>query len=226
MFFQNLIAISAVFFASVVLSPLMVKAEDRQLLIVSKSEALALGNKLLAAINPVSPENKYMPDLMKEKIEWVFSKYSAKELDLLFIESYGDGTSPVFMTSMLVNDRPRIEIYLARWITYIRFQRKMKTGFDQMTKNLFAISLVHEAVHMERANKWAQLSKEWLREEVRVWKKVDLGIVRPLREIGQPVEIDLIEFDELMKSHPCMSLNCPELYEYLEKKCGAGIKPK
>ena len=87
-----------------------------------------------------------------------------------------------------------------------------------MTKNTFALSLVHEAVHLERPPEFffTKTKQETIDEECRTWSKVDINAVRYLRQIGQPLDEDWIKADDILKRCNDEAANCPELAAFIE----------
>jgi hypothetical protein len=63
------------------------------------------------------------------------------------------------------------------------------------------LGLVHEAVHLRKpalsspANATAE---ERLAEELRAWRTVSVNVVRPLRELGEPMNATFIRVDEAL----------------------------
>lgn len=56
-----------------------------------------------------------------------------------------------------------------------------------------------------------------MQEEMRTWFKVNKEAVRELRSKGQPLDLDFIEVDDILKR--CQDdLQCPEFKDYVTKK--------
>lgn len=189
---------------------------------VDAAEILQLTNQLLASVDPASADNAYMPALMKEKISWIFSQNAANRFSFNLTAAYGLSKATI-MSSSYYQGKPHIEIYGPRLWSYVRQQQKVKKGFNQISKNIFSLSLTHEAIHLERGEEYLirnHTDQEILDEEVRAWVKNDIGAVRPLRQAGQPVDIDNDEFDEILKS--CHDdPNCPKVRNYIRPHSAA-----
>jgi hypothetical protein len=168
----------------------------------SHEEALQLVNQLIGAIEPDKPENAYMPPLLRDKIRWVYRQYEKKHLTINYVASYdrnrdGSDNKGTFMRSQRANGGKAalIEIFALRLIVYVRIQKGVLSGYNDEIKDLFAIALAHKAVHLEVAGP----AKENLQEEERTWRKIDLGVIRPMRAAGRKVEADFIEADDLLR---------------------------
>jgi hypothetical protein len=61
----------------VLLIVVVLQAPYREPVTYTKEEALALGQQLIAEIDPARRENVYMPPLLREKIAWVFAEFEA-----------------------------------------------------------------------------------------------------------------------------------------------------
>lgn len=197
----------------------------------SADEAKKLVNDLLAASNPNDPQNYYFTPFMKEKIQWIWNEHAAGRLRLDAIGEYyktkaGQENKATLMNSSYVsknNDgkpsyQPAIFIYTPRLLMLVRVQQKVQTGFNQMSKNIFVLGLVHEATHFERGEAYytteTPTDETQLLEEERVWLKVDELAVKQLRVIGQPLDIDFLEVDDILRR--CnYQRGCVEFLNYL-----------
>jgi hypothetical protein len=67
--------------------------------------------------------------------------------------------------------------------------------------NAFAIGLIHEIVHLQNlsVNPLDADSEAFMREEFRVYREVNLGVVRPLRSVHQPLSQHLLDVDDVLR---------------------------
>jgi len=204
---------------------------SKKQLFISESEGVELINSLLQAITPSNSENSYMTPFMKGKINWVFTGIQEKHISFhpfgtLFRNADGTENEAELMSSGYVSKNndgkppymPQIQLSVPRLYIMVRIQQKVLTGFNQMMKNTFALTLIHEAVHLELSEEHYILprsSQATLDEEVRAWYEVDTKAVKQLRAIGQPLDIDFITVDDILQR--CgYNRNCPRLVEYLQ----------
>ena len=196
-------------------------------LIISESKANELVNDLFKAIDPRNEENSYMTPFMKEKLLWFYEEAREKKLEVWAFPGFSqnaDGTDDT-STLMRMGYYPErkvsyILIYTARLMSYVRIQEKVLTGFNQMVKNLFAISIVHEATHLEQPPSYYEAPYEYqtvLNEEIRVWYTVNMEAVRALRQLREPIQYDLLVADDILnrcKNDPY----CQEFKDFIAKK--------
>jgi len=204
-------------------------------------EAKQLTNELLTATYPPEAGNSYFTPLMREKLMWVADEKRVDRLLLSAVGEYSATKSGVVQKGVLMASnytsanrdnkppyKPYIEIYTPRLLMLVRVQQKVPTGFNQMCKNTFALGLVHEAVHLERESKFYTVphsDEQNLLEEERTWLKVDMGAVRQLRAMGQPLDTDYLESDDIMKR--CgYKRGCPEFLEYLKSGGKSAAYPR
>ncbi len=198
----------------------------------SADEAKQLVNDLLTATGASDPANSYMTPFMKEKIQWIWDEYSAGRLKIEAIGQYykikaGLENKATMMSSAYVSKNsddkppytPCIFIYTPRLLMIVRVQQKVPVGFNQLSKNNFALGLVHEATHFERDKsyytKGNATDEQQLLEEERVWIKVDQLAVKQLRAIGQPLDTDFLEADDILQRCD-YKRGCAEFLNYLK----------
>ena len=195
--------------------------------VTTELEADELLNDLLKAIDPRKAENSYMTLFMKEKLLWLYSEAAGKKLEIIALPGFSqnsDGTDDTATLMRTSYDPKRginyILIYLARFVSYVRVQEKVPVGFNQMIKNLFTFSMVHEATHLEQPPSYYETPYEYqtiLNEEIRAWYTVNMGAVRELRQKGQPIQYDLLVADDILnrcKNNPW----CQEFKDFITKK--------
>jgi hypothetical protein len=208
----------------------MVIKNSKKSIVVTEAEAVQFVNSLLAAINPSNAENSYMPPFMKEKITWVYSKIALKRIKLNaspYFQKNIDGSdnTTCFMDSGYFSanndDKPPytgvLNLYVPRLYSYVRLQQEVPDGFNQLSKNTFALMFVHEAVHFEKPPEYflgSHSAQKNIQEEARAWLKVNANADRPLRKIGQPLDIDWTDSDDRLKrcnDNP----QCPEFLSFI-----------
>lgn len=193
----------------------VIKMADGTIVAATEPEMTQLVNSLLKAINPANAENSYMPPFLRDKINWGYSEIAQKRIEVMlrpwFSQKF-DGTQDqaTMMDSgyySVNNDHKapfmgNLNIFAPRLLTYVRVQQKVPVGFNQMSKNTFSIMFAHEMVHLERSPQYfvgPYRPEGRKKEEVRTWFKVSMEIVRPLRKVGQPLESDFLECDDILK---------------------------
>jgi hypothetical protein len=177
------------------------------------AEAGTFCNQLFDAVNPQNPENSYMTPFMKEKLLWVREEAGAGRLRLdavpvMAVDKSGKPTGVLATTSSEAPITggpflPTIRVYMARCIFVARIEYGLGPGeFDDRLKNLFALALVHEAVHLERPEFVTQPYDmvASIEEEARTWNRVVLYAVRPLRARNIPLPSDLLKADDILRS--------------------------
>jgi hypothetical protein len=196
----------------------------------TESEGLDLVNQLLKAVDPSLPENFYFPATFKERIRWVYAETNAHRLRLAFTDPHFNSKKSSMRLMAAGYDFPHegevllpgkekipvIEIKAGRLMAWIRYQHKTQAGFNQMEKNTFAALLAHEAVHLEREDD-PETEEAVLEEELRAWSVVSWEITRPLRAAGEPLEIDLIEADDILRKCGDQT-GCSEFRDYIRLK--------
>jgi len=198
----------------------------------TEREGLELLNGLLDAVAPDAPQNAFMPPMLKEKLRWVYSTHAqylptghkvVQAIGDYQRDEYGNPNRRTVMAAHFDEQaRPVIQIFLSRLAVLVRLQYRIKQGFDKRTEQVFAATLAHEAIHLEGTPSPSPPDRpkaEFLAEEVRTWRKMTLGIIRPLRESGQLVEIDFLQADDVLKQ--CADpYNCPQFERFVRKQLG------
>jgi hypothetical protein len=187
----------------------------------AKRERADLMNRLLTEVNPSREDNAYFPPLVKEKLAWILSRQAAKTLNLrVWITTPVSVSDNSVMTSRYVErGQPTIDVFASAVFNYA----KNKNTNPQAVRLWFALSLTHEAAHLENpATAWNRITNDahlMAEEEMRVYRKVDLEAVRPLRRRGFSVESTLTKIDDfLLRCKDAVA--CIELQEYLRKQGG------
>ena len=194
----------------------------------SKQEALDLVNQLFKACNPDIPENAYMPTFLREKLRWVYREKLTGRLGTEFVYDVKHEFGAVLMmSSYYENGTPFIRIIADRLIMLVRVEQGVKTGFNRTQKNYFALSLAHEATHLERpisSFREKGSRAEFIREELRVYRKMDVVVTELMKE-GEPIDSDYAEMHKvLMKCGK--SIACPAFTEHYSQNPGNTLLPK
>jgi hypothetical protein len=89
---------------------------------------------------------------MNQRIEWVRREHISRRLILDLNKSSYTNTGdrkPLMSAGILPNGKPSIQIYGARFWSMINVSRSLVEN-PELQKNMFAIALVREAVHLEQ----------------------------------------------------------------------------
>ena len=160
-------------------------------------------NQLFSSVNPSLPENKYFPQFAKEQLLWIVTQRKAGKLSIILLKNT-DNTNLYFedlMASGIVEGKSMIVIAGPRFLDFLLEGGRTSPPFTQRQRNDFAVGLVHETIHLEKDNTANPANfQERLAEEVRAWRKVDLNVVRQLRQLNQPMNPRLIEVDDALRS--------------------------
>ncbi len=189
----------------------------------SRQEALDLANQLLQACELDRPDNAYLPLLVKEKITWIYNEAAAKRLEVIYTEDQKNELGAVMMFSgYLDNGHPYLEIS-ARWLLlWVRISGGVASGFNRMQKNSFALSLTHEAVHLEAPLSRFQSKRtqqQFIAEEYRAHRKVDQAVAELIRK-NEPVSPDFIDVHKVLVACP-QSGTCPAFDKWYVNHLGA-----
>ena len=160
-------------------------------------------NQLFSSLDPSNPENQYLPQFAKERIQWITAQKKAGKLSIILLKNT-ENTNLYFedlMASGIVEGKPMIVINGPRFLDFLLEGERTSPPFTQRERNDFAIGLVHETVHLEKDNTANPANlQERLTEELRAWRKVDLNVVRQLRQLNQPMNPRLIDADDALRS--------------------------
>jgi len=160
-------------------------------------------NQLFSSVNPSLPENWYFPQFAKEKLSWIINQRKAGKLSIILLKNT-DNTNLYFedlMASGIVEGKLMIVIAGPRFLDFLLEGGRTSPPFTQRQRNDFTVGLVHETIHLEKENTANPANfQERLAEEVRAWRKVDLNVVRQLRQLNQPMNPRLIEADDALRS--------------------------
>ena len=137
----------------------------------------AAADGLLAGANPRLPSNGDSPRYVKDKLLWFSEEYEERSLEIRFFHDTPQFSLPsdVMMVAMRTGDRAVIFISEAALRVRCVQHRPMRPPFNARQRNDFAISLVHEIVHVQTIN-----------------------AVRPLRLLNQPLNPRFFEVDDAL----------------------------
>lgn len=185
-------------------------------------DAQNLVRQLAAAVDPARPENSYMPPLMREKLAWVFRENGAGRLTINLSKEParnpdGSVNLGVLMDSTKYPASALINIYAGRLMTFVRWFQGVRYGYDDPTKDFFALGLVHEAIHLEQpVSFFARRSgpHPGPEEEERAWRKLIIQAARPMRESGRKMQSDIQEADDILRR--CNDApKCPDFIKFI-----------
>lgn len=185
-------------------------------------DANDLLRQLLVAIDPARPENIYMPQLLREKIAWVFSENKAGRLILNFSPSpqrdrNGKENRGALMDATKNQSGALVNIYAGTLMYFVRYKRGVRQGFDEVSKDGFALSLAHEAIHLEQPLSFFLDRNFHPEEEDRAWRTCIIQIIRPMRASGRKMELDRHkEADDILRRcHDRPS--CPDFVAFITR---------
>jgi len=170
-------------------------------------------NQLFASVKRSVAEDSYFPEFAREKIAWLVAQQRSGALSIsLLRNAAGTNLSDEdLMASGRVDGRSVIVIAQPRFSTFLVEGGRMVAPFSRQQVNDFMLGLVHEAVHLQNANRGNPASLgDRLREELRTWREVDVNVVRQLRQLNQPMNRRFTEADDALRScgdkEPCRPL--------------------
>ena len=194
------------------------------------NSAKKLAEDLFAECFPSLPKNSYFPQFAKEKLNEIFTENKAGRF-VVDVEMLSNPYNQASMMSCSHSGEERgLTIYAPRVYWFLRHELGLASGWNQLAKNTFMIGAVHEMTHWEKPNfillnDNKKSHEQLLNEECRVWAKVDRLVVKQLREQGQPMVVDLLEVDDVLKSCNYQE-QCPKLRSYLDENSPVANPPQ
>lgn len=158
-----------------------------------RTEVITLVNQLFAGIRPELPENAYMPRFLRETLSATLVEIHAERIQLVLVtrflrDSKNNPRREVLMAADVDEaQRKVIYIFVPCLLSMVRDEYRTPTGYDQVSKDIFAIAVAHEAIHFEKIPLPDQKDVHLLEEEERAWEKTIVQIIRPLRASGRDV---------------------------------------
>lgn len=167
------------------------------------AEINAAANRLFAAVNPSLLENSYFTPFAKEKILWIADQRKAGKLSFILLKNIADTdlSFEAIMASARPEGKPVIIIARPRFIEFLTDGGFGSVPFTLQQRNDFALSLVHEVVHLENPNLGtATTFEDHLAEEQRAWRAVDLNVVREFRRLNEPMNVRFVDADDAIRT--------------------------
>ena len=167
-------------------------------------DVIAAANRLFAAVNPSLPENSYFPPFAKAKISWVAEQRKAGKLSFILLKNVAD--AGLSFEAMLASARPEgknpvIVMARPRFVEFLSDGGLGSSPFTRQQRNDFALSLVHEVVHLENPGiSSATTPLDHLVEEERAWREVDINVVRKFRKLNEPMNVRFIDADDAIQA--------------------------
>jgi hypothetical protein len=113
------------------------------------------------------------------------------------------------MAAWPLGEKPTIFISKPRLTSFLREGGLAGVPFTQRQKNDFALVVVHEILHLQNPIGSPRNPSDREREESRVWREVNLKVVRPLRAVLQPIDKLFLDVDDALLA--CRDeLPCPQ----------------
>ena len=181
---------------------------------VTSKEIETISNALLLSMAQSDSENVYMPKFMKDQIRWVMGLVRTGQVKmellltkrsgvLMYVTRYSKDTVP----TLVVDGRGIMALVVA-------VDGRPSNGFSQKVKDSFAVTLVHEAIHLRGLDEKALMGEEGrLDEEVRAHMATSLFAVRPMLAMGHQLFSDLVKTDSVLRA--CGDVACPAFREYI-----------
>jgi hypothetical protein len=181
------------------------------------AELGAAANQLFESVKRSIAEDRALPEFAREKIAWLIGQQRAGALSVTLLKN-ATGTNlsdEDLMASGKVDGKSVIVIAQPRFSIFLAEGGRLAAPFSRQQVNDFMLGLVHETVHLQNANPGNPASlADRLREELRAWREVDVNVVRPLRELHQPMNRRFTEADDALRT--CgWTEPCPPLLEIL-----------
>ena len=185
-----------------------------------------LVNSLFATMNPDLPENSHWPEMVKSKIRWIMKENQAKPTRLLisptdhwtnFRINTGNGMIPI---ASVYNPPGKIpDLKVSAEVVYFYAERLSK---DQL-RDTFFLSLMHEAIHLEKPGRPDAPYKEILEEEVRTWHSWILGAIRPMLSKGRSLLTDWVATERILKQCNDKS-DCPAFVKVVREHLSPAVQ--
>jgi hypothetical protein len=151
---------------------------------------------------PTFPKNQYFPDYAKDKLTWAVREHHAGRLTLApFVNAESiQLPADVLLAAARLDGHPTIFISMPRLAAFLQEPGHSIHPFSRQLINTFAIGLIHEIVHLQNpsANPQDADPRTFVREEFRVYREVNLGVVRPMRYAKQPMSQNLRDVDDML----------------------------
>jgi hypothetical protein len=168
---------------------------------VTEEQLRLAADALLADVNPELRSNGYFPGYGKTKLRWLMREHQMGRVDVRFFRDTATHSLPpdVVMASMRRGDKATIFLSRPRLASDLLATGGIVPPFNARQRNDFAISLIHEVLHLQNAAANPEDPVSHAREELRVWQEVTMRMVRPLRLLHQPVHPLFLQVDDLLR---------------------------
>lgn len=170
--------------------------------------------------NPERPENSQFPPLVKEKLRWIESETKAGRFLLDGQDLFFGIPQNVLMTSGQTPDgKYRISVSVAAFVLITKTMPKVDI------KTLYALSLVHEAIHLEIWPRPKTPAPDLVvaADEIRTWHKWIIGAIRPMKYRGYSLHPRLLEIEGILRS--CDDrINCPAFVKVIVGQSSVKVK--
>lgn len=186
-----------------------------------------LVNSFFGTMSPDLPQNSHWPEMVRTKIRWIISENQTKPTRLLIsptdrwtnLKTTDGGLNVIASVYNPPGNVPELKIS-AEAVAY--YAEKMAR--DQV-RDLFFLSLTHEAVHLEKPGKPDAPFREILEEEVRTWHSWILGAVRPMLLKGRGLLSDWVLADDILRK--CNDKrDCPAFVEVVRQHISPVVPSK
>ena len=170
---------------------------------LSDHELAAAVDDLVAAVNPSRIENGYFPAFAKEQIGWVLDRAKAGHLAVVLLKDLKNTNldSNDLMGSGVIDGKATILIVQARFERLLDGRRRSSAPFSERQKIDFMLGLVHEALHLQNPRAGDPANREdRIREESRVWRDVDVNVVRTLLQRHTAMDRRFADADDALRA--------------------------
>jgi hypothetical protein len=174
-------------------------------------------DRLLAAVAPSAPANADFPPFARHQLQWVFTEARSGRLTIVLLEDLAN--SKLHANTLMASGEGVLGGSRSIVVAQPGFRRLLRAGLRQQ-RNDFMLGLVHEALHLQSPTFAAPSTKapiERLAEETRVWRTVDIEVVRPLRRRGEPMDPTFLRVDDALLACrdrlPCQALSPDQIPE-------------
>jgi hypothetical protein len=155
---------------------------------------------LLAAVNPQDPSVRHFPEFVRTKLAWLNREHQAGHLQVLFFPDTVAPSVPadIVMASGRTGATATIFVSQTRLASDLLNAGQLSPPFGPQQRNDFAIALVHEVLHLQNAQADPEDATTYAREELRVWREVNMHAVRPLRSLNEPMHQRFLDVDDAL----------------------------
>ncbi len=174
----------------------------------SPGNAEILANRVIEGADPSLPQNSFMSPFMKEKLGWFLTQLRSGRIRKNFVyDPYDPVTNPsAALLAVHLDSLGRVDLqfWLARWLYILQPRSANQKKFDNDQQDLISLTLLHEAVHLEKVQPESRaVRSEHVAEELRTWTKVDTLAFRQMRVLGRnTASPGFSQFDDSLNKCP------------------------